>query len=682
MSTTASWYHANVKSISRGKDKTYVGLVAYATGEKLQNPETGRQDKRNHPGDVVSWGIVAPEHAPSWFTDKKQIERLAQAVQASETRSNAQFGNHWDIALWRNGTPEQHEALARRISQRYVERYGTLVIYAIHAPSGQGSEHNWHLHLAPNMRRITELGFGEKATEITDGKTRHLETEWVRRMIAEETNAFLKSVNSDERVTQQSYKQRGILKQPMVHMGNDAWQAEKRGIRTDVGDWNRVIRAVNEDIERTESPVRHAAPQKAKQRKVPIQAEIKAEARARKDPMELTPEQSNRTTESVASGFEQAADKFDQARAAIFHGVYENSQEFMRENERMGQEAEKKRQELEDADYRKRRDLDIEDPVLRWKQASERPMDGDNPFRMLAAAARSEGAMFNERQESLRKEEAGLASTNPDLAEITKMKRHVEAAEFMAFTSERLIWIARINTGRKGSEGEEKYQDMAHTYREIAQLEREHLTELRDAYDDKQRGLLLDQATRLERQAREDPWAQRYARPDREEPKEEFFGVAQPLPENAPNRDRPQNDQREPINPGQWRDVVDGEIFDPGRVFQVDPNRGRQVYEPAQPHTEQREQPFDAAAWRQQDSAEYAARENLYDGMAARDAERRQAGEEMTDAKRQRPEPERRDAQNEITDADAERQAMLRDQLSSANERAGNSLGRSHGTGR
>ena len=101
------------------------------------------------------------------------------------------------------------------------------------------------------------------------------------------------------------------------------------------------------------------------------------------------------------------------------------------------------------------------------------------------------------------------------------MKRHVEAAEFMAFTSERLIWIARINTGRKGSEGEEGvHQDMAHTYREIAQLEREHLTELRDAYDDKQRGLLLDQATRLERQAREDPWGQRYARPDREEPKE------------------------------------------------------------------------------------------------------------------------------------------------------------------
>jgi hypothetical protein len=445
-------------------------------------------------------------------------------------------------------------------------------------------------------------------------------------MIAEELNSALVMVNSDERVSHQSYRQRGILKQPMVHMGNNAWQAEKRGERTDPGNWNRQVRAVNADIERTESPVRHIAPKKGKQRKAPIQTEIKAEARARKDPMELTPEQSNRTTESVASGFEQAADRVDQARAAIFHGVYDNAQEFMRENERMTAEATRKRQELEDADYRKRRDLDIEDPVLRWKQASERPMDGDNPYRMLAAAARSEGAMFNERQESLRREEASLASTDPDKAEITKMIRHVEAAEFMAFTSERLIWIARINTGRRGSEGEEKYQDMAHTYGEIAQLEREHLTELRDAYDDKQRGMLRDEATRLERQAREDPWARRYTRPDREEPKEEFFGVAQPLPENAPNRDRPRGEQY--VRPDHLPDAA-----------------------VARDANEAANRPFDAAAWRQQDSAEYAARENLYDGVAARDQERRKAGDEMTDARKEK-------SSEEISDTAAERRAM------------------------
>ena len=255
-----------------------------------RTPETGRQDKRNHLGDAGFRGALRHlSTPPSWFTDKKQIERLAQAVQASETRSNAQFGNHWDIALWRNGTPEQHEALARRISQRYVERYGTLVIYAIHAPSGQGSEHNWHLHLAPNMRRITELGFGEKATEITDGKTSPSETEWARRMIAEETNALPEErVHSDERGNSAERVSSEVFSsEPMVHMGETtSWQAaRRRDIRTDVGDWNRVIRAVNEDIERTESPVRHAAPQKAKQQLYPSgRAEIKAEARARKDP--------------------------------------------------------------------------------------------------------------------------------------------------------------------------------------------------------------------------------------------------------------------------------------------------------------------------------------------------------------------------------------------------------------
>jgi hypothetical protein len=37
------------------------------------------------------------------LSDKSNIDRIANEVQASETRSNAQFSNHWDIGLWRNG---------------------------------------------------------------------------------------------------------------------------------------------------------------------------------------------------------------------------------------------------------------------------------------------------------------------------------------------------------------------------------------------------------------------------------------------------------------------------------------------------------------------------------------------------------------------------------------------------
>lgn len=47
-------------------------------------------------------------------------------------------------------------------------------------------------------------------------------------MVAEEINDFLKSVNSDERISHQSYRARGILKQPTVHLGNNAWHELRR----------------------------------------------------------------------------------------------------------------------------------------------------------------------------------------------------------------------------------------------------------------------------------------------------------------------------------------------------------------------------------------------------------------------------------------------------------------------
>jgi hypothetical protein len=518
MPTTASWYHANVKSISRGKGKTYVGLVAYATGEKLQNPETGRQDKRNHPGDVVSWGVVAPSHAPSWLTDKTQIERLAQAVQASETRSNAQFSNHWDIALWRNGTPEQHEALARRISERYVDRYGTLVVYAVHAPSGEGSEHNWHLHLAPNMRRITEDGFGKKATEITDGKTRQLETEWVRRMVAEETNAFLKSVNSDERVSHQSYAQRGILKDPMVHLGAKAWQAEKRGVNTKLGDLNRTARAENAAYE--------AAQEKRAENIIRYDGEIVALNTQRlsniasgKAPMELTPGQAERRDTEIAEGLGRI-DQTTEAVAAWW---------------------------IIDPD-------EVADARARWAEACGKYSDLRDPYGSMATAARAEGAKFRHEQEELRQAEA--RESDPAKREMLQIRRHIEASSYMELTSERLAGISKViggpRDGRGASESEEFYREEAAKYREIGKAERQKLSELRELMDTKNTEKLHEGMKDLNRQARENPWSPRMNQTRDVPQKEQSFGVPVDLTSDAPNRDRPQNDQRSGLNHDPW----------------------------------------------------------------------------------------------------------------------------------
>ena len=61
--------------------------------------------------------------------------------------------------------------------------------------------------------------------------------------------------------------------------------------------------------------------------------------------------------------------------------------------------------------------------------------------------------------------------------------------------------------------------------------------------------------------------------------------------------------------------------------------------------------PFDAAAWREADRQEYAARENLYDRDARASQERKDAGREMTDNRKER-------SSEEVSDAAAERSAQ------------------------
>src|SRR4051812_1331701 len=108
MPTTATWYHANVKSISRGSGKSAVGLASYITGQTLYDQENQRNTYRGHPGDVLAWGTVAPAGAPAYLTDPEQLAKAWNDAQAAEKRINSHLANHWDIGLYRGGTVEGH----------------------------------------------------------------------------------------------------------------------------------------------------------------------------------------------------------------------------------------------------------------------------------------------------------------------------------------------------------------------------------------------------------------------------------------------------------------------------------------------------------------------------------------------------------------------------------------------
>jgi hypothetical protein len=254
----------------------------------------------------------------------------------------------------------------------------------------------------------------------------------------------------------------------------------------------------------------------------------------------------------------------------------------------MSQAAEEQTKKERDS-WRKLDADEITDARARWAEACGKYSDLRDPYGSMATAARAEGAKFRHEQEELRQAEA--REPDPAKREMLQLRRHVEASDYFAETSERLAGISKViggpRDGRGASESEEFYREEAAKYREIGQQEREKLTELRELVDGKNMDALHEGLKDLDRQARENPWARRMDRPAEVPEREQSFGVPVDLPADAPNRDKPQNDQR-----------------------------AAQTYDPE------------------------TARQNPYDRVAREDAER-------GDARRETTEPELSDAQRE-----------------------------------
>ena len=98
MIASATWYHAHMDPVSRSEGKSAVGLAAYMTGETMKDERTGTWCKRNYPGEVLGWGTVAPPSSPAYLSDDKQLSKVWNAVEASETPINSHVANHWNLA--------------------------------------------------------------------------------------------------------------------------------------------------------------------------------------------------------------------------------------------------------------------------------------------------------------------------------------------------------------------------------------------------------------------------------------------------------------------------------------------------------------------------------------------------------------------------------------------------------
>ena len=246
MSVTVIYFFTG-NIIGRGSGRSALGSAAYRVGGVLRSAayragEELRDDTGEivhdytRKGGVVYNEIILPEFAPPEFADR---QTLWNAVDTREKRKDSQLAREIVVALQREFDAQENlEVLREYMKENFVDK-GMIADLSIH-DKGDG---NPHAHIMLTMRHVTPEGFGLKNT---DWNNKNLFVEW-RKSWADTNNRMFEQKGLDERIDHRSYKERGIDREPMIHLGAYAAAKEKRGIRTRRGDINRERQARNEE---------------------------------------------------------------------------------------------------------------------------------------------------------------------------------------------------------------------------------------------------------------------------------------------------------------------------------------------------------------------------------------------------------------------------------------------------
>lgn len=202
-------FHFSAKVLSRSKGHHAVMAAAYRSGSRLTCERTGLVFNFTRKSEVEYLAILAPEGAPEWIFDR---ERLANTVEASESRGNSQIGREIVLALPHQlNRGEQVNLLHCYVQEQFISQ-GMVADICLHSKIG-----NQHCHITLTMRELASdgSGFGAKNRSWNDPKN----VEKWRAAWAEHCNEALADAGHSERIDHRSHAERGIETPPTIHVG-------------------------------------------------------------------------------------------------------------------------------------------------------------------------------------------------------------------------------------------------------------------------------------------------------------------------------------------------------------------------------------------------------------------------------------------------------------------------------
>jgi Ti-type conjugative transfer relaxase TraA len=214
-------YHFSVKMIGRSKGRNAVAAAAYRSASRLHDFRQDLSFDYSDKPDVIHSEIIAPDCAPKWVHGR---ELLWNAVEARETRRNAQLAREVEFALPEEMTQSEGIALARDFVQHDFVARGMVADLNLHWDRG-----NPHAHVMLTTRELNPDGFGYK---VTDWETVEVLREW-RKHWADVANEHLLRAGIDARIDHRSYRDQGVELEPTIHLGPAAKEMRARGEHPD-----------------------------------------------------------------------------------------------------------------------------------------------------------------------------------------------------------------------------------------------------------------------------------------------------------------------------------------------------------------------------------------------------------------------------------------------------------------
>ena len=251
-------YHLSTKPISRSSGRSAVASIAYRAGIAITDERLGKTYDYTKRHGVLWTGLATPNDVK---VDRNELWNLAEK---SENRSNSRTAREIVINIpheLMQGDQGTGNMLAHEFASQLSKKYQVAVDVAVHAPDKQGDNRNFHAHLLLTTRKLEQDRHGnikltdKSQLEMSNTQLKQAgllsnqdELKEIRKAWADLTNDYLAEHGIAERIDHRSHKDRGLDTLPTVKMGWQATELERKGIRTDVSNKNRDIKAYNANL--------------------------------------------------------------------------------------------------------------------------------------------------------------------------------------------------------------------------------------------------------------------------------------------------------------------------------------------------------------------------------------------------------------------------------------------------